>query len=462
MSQRVYLLIRGSFGLGSLFVSTLLLFFSVDLEAKPNIVLIVADDLGYGDVGCYGSTLNRTPHLDRLAANGLKFTDFHSNGPMCTPTRVALLTGCYQQRFGRLFDGPLSGVSDYDKGLPLEAITIAETLREAGYVTGAFGKWHLGYHPPHMPTRQGFDEFRGLASGDGDHHTHIDRSGREDWWHDETKVKERGYTADLLTRHAVRFIECNKERPFFVYLPHLAIHFPWQGPDDPPHRVTGKDYNRDKWGLIPDRKNVHPHVKAMVEAVDASVGEIVATLEKYDLAKNTLVVFTSDNGGYLTYGRDFRNISSNGPLRGQKGDLYEGGHRVPAIFYWPGRIKPGQVSDQTVLTMDLFPTFTGLAGARVSGQKKLDGIDTARLLFEGTSLPDRTVFWRKRDLRAIRRGPWKLVFSEDEEPELYHLEKDIGETPNLAESKPTLVRQLTAAWKNWEQEMDSDFRKDTR
>ena len=239
-----------------------------------------------------------------------------------------------------MFDGALSGRTARDHGLPLQAVTIAEILRPRQYATACFGKWHLGYIPPWLPTGQGFDVFRGLGSGDGDHHTHIDRSGREDWWHNNRIAMEEGYTADLLTRHSIDFIEQNEDAPFFLYLPHLAIHFPWQGPNDPPHRRQGKDYWNDKWGIIPDPENVAPHIKAMVESIDDSVGRIVAALERLQLTERTLVIFTSDNGGYLTYGSKYQNISSNGPLRNQKGSVYEGGHRVPAIFHWPGQIAP--------------------------------------------------------------------------------------------------------------------------
>ena len=284
-----------------------------DPHSKPNIIVILADDLGYGDPGCYGSEINATPHIDLLAKGGLRFTDFHTAGAMCSPTRASILTGRYPQRFGRMFDGALSGTTQRNLGLPLEATTIAEVLRKHGYATGCFGKWHLGYRRPLVPNRQGFDVFRGLVSGDGDFHTHIDRSGTADWWHNDRIELAEGYTTDLLTKYSVDFIKEHREGPFLLYLPHLAIHFPWQGPDDPPHRTTGKSWHKDKWGVIPDRGNVTPHVKAMIESLDASVGAIVAALRKWDLEKDTVVVFTSDNGGYLTYGKEFRHISSNGP-----------------------------------------------------------------------------------------------------------------------------------------------------
>ena len=221
-------------------------------------------------------------------------------------------------------------------------MTIAELLKQNGYATGCFGKWYLGYVPPWLPPNQGFDEFRGLASGDGDHQTHIDRWGRNDWWHNNRIAMEEGYTAELLTKYSINFIETHRDRAFFLYLPQLAIHFPWQGPNDPPHRVAGKDYEKDKWGVILNPGNVSPQLKAMIELVDKSVGEIVVALKRWKLGRRTVVIFTSDNGGYLNYGAQFQNISSNGPLRGQKGSVYEGGHRVPMIVSWPGTIAPAK------------------------------------------------------------------------------------------------------------------------
>jgi arylsulfatase A len=419
----------------------------VDAAQRPNIVLIVADDLGYGDVSCYGSQRNQTPNIDRLAVNGLRFTDFHSNGSMCTPTRAAMLTGRYQQRLGAKFDGPLSGKETRDHGLPLAAVTCAEVLQTHGYVTGMFGKWHLGYIPPWLPPSQGFDEFRGLGAGDGDHHTHIDRWGREDWWHNNQLDMQEGYTADLLTRYSIEFIEQHRSERFFLYVPHLAIHFPWQGPDDPSHRKKGQDYDRDKWGMVPDPGNVSPHIKAMVESVDKSVGQIVATLERLKLAENTLVIFTSDNGGYLTYGEQFKNISSNGPLRGQKGTLYEGGHRVPMICYWPHQIAPA-VTQVTALSIDLFPTLGALANVNTD-HLKLDGVDLTPLIFQGGELPERTLFWREDLERAVRQGPWKLCVN-DQLIELFNLDDDLGEQYDLSKQKPQLVQSLLDAWATWE------------
>lgn len=219
-------------------------------DKRPHIILVLADDLGYGDLSSYGNEVNRTPHLDRLAAEGLRFTDFHANGPMCTPTRAALLTSLYQNRFGRSFETALSPKTDRDDGLPHEVLTVAEALRAAGYATGMYGKWHLGYQPPNVPTAHGFDDFRGLLTGDGDHHSHISRSGEKDWWHNEQVEMEEGYSVDLITQHSIDFLKRHQEEPSFIYVAHLAIHFPWQGSDEERYRVEGAITGISaSWGL---------------------------------------------------------------------------------------------------------------------------------------------------------------------------------------------------------------------
>lgn len=426
---------------------------------KPNIILFLIDDLGYGDVGCYGNSMISTPNIDKLASEGMRFTDFHSNGPMCTPTRAALLTGKYQNRFGEKFEGPLSGKTQYDEGLPLEAVTIPEMLKEAGYVTGMFGKWHLGYKEPYLPTNQGFDEFVGLAAGDGDHHSHIDRWGREDWWQNNKPAMEEGYSVELITNHSKSFINKNMNNPFFLYIAHLAIHFPWQGPEDPSQRKKGNSYENDKWGIIPDRNNVFPHVKSMVESVDQSVGEILSTLQALNLHENTLVIFTSDNGGYIHYNQQFHHISSNGMLRGQKTEMYEGGHRVPFIAHWPGKIEEGIVSDETAMTFDLLPTFLSFAGNQYGKPNDFDGIDLSNHLFHQEKLPDRMLFWKMDDEIALRRGPWKLVKLGDHPAELYNLDQDISESVDLAEKHETLSEELWGKFQNWNAEMENSSMK---
>ena len=421
-------------------------------ESRPNLVLILADDLGYGDLACYGHPRNKTPHLDKLAEEGLKFTDFHANGPMCSPTRAALLTGKYQHRFGRHFESALSAKSPHI-GLPTSAVTIAQVLKKAGYATGMYGKWHLGYQPPHMPTHFGFDDFRGLLTGDGDHISHVSRSGREDWYHNENVEMEEGYSSELITKHSIDFMRRNSDKPFFLYVAHLAIHFPWQAPGEKAHRVVGKDYwSLEKLGPHPEGQ-VGPIVQAMVEAVDASVGKIMAALHKLGLNDNTFVFFTSDNGGYLEYAGKFEGeLSSNAPCRGQKAEVWEGGHREPAIAWWPGRIKPGTITHETAVTMDMLPTYAELAG--VAAPDDVDGTTLTPLLFEGKPLPERDLFWRKGENWAVRRGPWKLV-RKDRNLQLFNLDDDIGERKDVLAHKPALVKDFLASLKTWERDVDS-------
>ncbi len=418
----------------------------------PNFVFILADDLGYGDLACYGHPRNKTPHIDKLAEEGLKFTDFHANGPMCSPTRAALLTGQYQNRFGRPFESALSAKSPHI-GLPANAVTIPQILKKAGYATGMYGKWHLGYQPPHMPTDFGFDDFRGLLTGDGDHVSHVSRSGAEDWYHNENVEMEEGYSSELVTKHSIDFMRKNSGKPFFLYVAHLAIHFPWQAPGEEAHRVVGKDYwSLEKLGPHPEGQ-VGPIVQAMVEAVDASVGAIMAALHELGLDDNTFVFFTSDNGGYLEYAGKFRGeLSSNAPCRGEKGEVWEGGHREPAIAWWPGRIKPGTTTRETAVTMDMLPTYAELADVAVPDG--VDGMALTPLLFDGKPLPERDVFWRMRENRAVRRGPWKLV-AQGKNVRLFNLDDDVGERKDLSAQKPALVQGLLAALEAWERDVDA-------
>jgi arylsulfatase A-like enzyme len=420
---------------------------------RPNFIFIMADDLGYGDLACYGHPRNKTPHIDQLAEEGLKFTDFHANGPMCSPTRAALLTGRYQHRFGRHFESALSAKRPH-LGLPSDAVTIPQVLKKAGYATGMYGKWHLGYRPPQMPTHFGFDDFRGLLTGDGDHISHVSRSGTEDWYHNEQIEMEEGYSSELITNHSIDFMRRNKDKPFFLYVAHLAIHFPWQAPGEKAHRVVGKDYwSLEKLGPHPEGQ-VGPVVRAMVEAVDESVGRIMAAVRELGLDDDTFVFFTSDNGGYLQYADKFQGeLSSNDPCRGQKGQVWEGGHREPAIAWWPGRIRPGTVTRETAMTMDMLPTYADLTGVPVP--ETVDGTTLTPLLFEGEPLPVRDLFWRMRENWAVRRGPWKLVGTGNES-QLFNLDHDIGERTDLSAQHPALVRDLLASFKAWEQDVDAN------
>jgi arylsulfatase A-like enzyme len=417
----------------------------------PNIVLIMADDLGYGDLGCYGNEEIKTPNIDALAAGGVRFTDFHSNAPVCSPTRAALLTGRYQQRCG--IEGVITAKDYRHTGMALEETTFAEALKPAGYATALFGKWHLGYKVEFNPAKQGFDEFRGYVSGNVDYRSHYDLMGIEDWWDGIEKAPEEGYVTDLIANHGVRFIEKNKDKPFCLYLAHEAPHFPYQGRNDPADRGPGK--GKPGHGSREDRKGAY---KEMIEAMDEGVGRIVKKVRELGLEKDTFIFFCSDNGA--------TELGSNGRLRGSKGSLWEGGIRVPAIAYWPGRIEPNRVSAETVLSMDLFPTLLSIAGAAPSEKARLDGADLLPSWVTGASPPERTLFWRFNKQRAVRRGPWKLrVEKRDDasnrEYQLFNLDDDLAESHDLSQSHPEKVKELTSELEAWEKEVTAGVERRT-
>lgn len=410
----------------------------------PNIIIILADDLGYGDLSCYGSDTIETPHIDRLAARGVRFTDFHSSAPVCSPTRAGLLTGRYQQRAG--IPGVIYANPKRNRhhGLqPKQEVTFAELLTKAGYATAIFGKWHLGYLKKYNPLHHGFDRFVGYVSGNVDYISHVDGTGVFDWWHGLQKVHENGYTTHLITKHAVKFIENHRDQPFCLYVAHQAPHFPYQTPQSEPIREVGENKPR----TIPE--NVHEIYEVMVEEMDQSVGRIVQTLDRLGLTRNTFIFFLSDNGA-VRYG-------SNGPLRGHKGQLWEGGHRVPAIACWPGHIRPGRVTDQTAISIDLFPTILALAGVEAPEGLEIDGVNLLPLLLEGEPLPSRTLFWAYREQRAVRHGPWKLLLNapglRPGEPALFNLEKDLDETHNVASEHPRRVQRMLRKLEAWEKEV---------
>jgi len=420
---------------------------------KPNFIIIMADDMGYADLSCYGNDRYTTPNLDGLARDGLRFTDFHSNGAVCSPTRAALMTGRYQQRSGVddvVFADPAMGKRD-THGLHATEVTFAKLLRSAGYRTALMGKWHLGYAPKFNPVHHGFDEFRGFLSGNIDFHSHIDQAGFADWWRDLQLEDEAGYSTHLISRHAVRFIEENRGRPFCLYVAHEAPHSPWQGPKDPP--VRGPQAQAPLQGA-----EIARAYREMVQELDRGVGEIIATLQRLRLTENTFVFFCSDNGGTRE--------SNNGLLSGTKGTVREGGHRVPAIAWWPGRIKAG-ITNQTAITMDLMPTLLDFAQMPVPRGHKLDGSSLAELMLRGHPLSERTLFWAHANRFAVRHGPWKLLVNQPRDGDvkskpktsvvpgisLHQLQDDIGEKTNLAEKHPDRVRQLEAALAAWRKDV---------
>lgn len=411
-------------------------------KPTPNIIFILADDLGYGDLGCYGAPDIATPNLDKLASEGIRFTDAYANGAICSPTRMAFLTGRYQQRVG--MENALT-YQEMGRGIPPGGTTVATRLKESGYTNGLSGKWHLGYDEGRQPNAQGFDHFFGLLGGNHHYFQHMDRIGVHDLWRDTESVKREGYSTDLVTEDALAFIEENKENPFFLYLSHPAPHFPWQGPDDEDKLVEPK---KKSW-QTGDRETYI----AMVEHMDQGIGEVIDLIDKQDLGENTLIVFTSDNGGH-TYSR-------NTPMRDYKATLYEGGIRVPCIARWPGTIPAGKTTRQVAITMDWSATFARLAGIPADPSVE-DGIDLTPILTGEKAPVERTLFWRSRPgpkrknvevRRAVRDGAWKLLEIEGQPIQLYNLELDIAETTNEAENHPDLVKTLQSKITAWEKEV---------
>jgi arylsulfatase A-like enzyme len=347
----------------------------------PNIVLIMADDLGYGDISCYGNTTIHTPNLDLLAAKGIKFTDFHSNGAVCSPTRAALMTGKYQQRTG--VGGVITAKKHRDVGLSLNETTIAEEFKKHGYNCGMFGKWHLGYPKEYNPTLQGFDEFTGFVSGNIDYHAHIDQEGYLDWWKGDEIKNEKGYSTDLITEYGVKYIKENDPKntgkPFFLYLPHEAPHGPYQRRVDKTLRKVGKAGTERV-----EKDSISSIYKEMVKVMDDGIGKIIQMLKETEQYGNTIVVFISDNGA--------NRHGNNGNLKGYKGGVYEGGSRVPAIFSYPDVIEKGMINEQIILTMDLFPTLLDFIGQKPSAAN-IDGISIKDNLIHQIKLPQRDVFF---------------------------------------------------------------------
>ncbi|MDR1009919.1 MAG: sulfatase-like hydrolase/transferase [Opitutaceae bacterium] len=398
---------------------------------SPNIIIFLADDMGYGDSSVNGGWI-KTPQMEKLAAEGLRFTDFHASAAVCSPTRVGLLTGRYQQRAGipnvilaaERFPSHFAGLQQHENTLP-------KMLGQAGYATALFGKWHLGYYPEYNPMRHGFDVFRGYLSGNVDYHTHQDNQGRDDWWNGLKKKPEKGYTTALITKHTVDFIKQNRDKPFFIYVAQEAVHEPYQGPGDPPQR----DSNGKK--LKGPRRSIKDSYRDMMTEMDKSLGRIRDTLRETGLAENTIIFFFSDNGATKE--------GSNAPLRGFKGDMYEGGHREPAIAWWPGHIKPG-VSHDLAISIDLMPTFLDLAGIAAPADRPLDGVSLKNLLLENKPLGARKLYWNGL---AMRDGPWKLIM-EQGRPQLYNLDNDLSEANDISGEHPDRVRAMIAdldAWK---------------
>jgi arylsulfatase A-like enzyme len=409
---------------------------------KPNIVVIVADDLGYADVGFHGCKDIPTPHLDALAKSGVVCTNGYVSHPFCSPTRAGLLTGRYQQRFGHE-ENPKWLPNDKDVGLPLDQVTIADMFKKAGYSTGAIGKWHLGAHPSFHPNRRGFDHYFGCLGGG---HQYLEHNtfktdpmkARQEYFiplvRNETPVEESEHLTDVLSREAVAFVARQKEKPFFLYYAFNAPHTPLQ--------ATPKTLERVK-GITDEKLRKYA---ALICGMDDAVGQLMSKLKETGQLDNTLVFFFSDNGGPVGTVN-----CRNTPLRGAKGQMYEGGIRVPFVVSWPKVLKPGQF-ESPVSSLDVFSTSVAVAGAESPKGVTLDGINLLPLLqSEAKSSSDRALFWRTGggEAFAMRKGPYKLVKPNAKSTELYDLTTDLGERTNLARSKPDVLESMQKQLDDW-------------
>ena len=429
---------------------------------KPNIILILVDDLGWKDVGFMGSKYYETPNIDKLAKQGMVFTNAYANAPNCAPSRACLLTGQYTPRHG------IYTVNSSERGnarlrkiiptkntttLSTDKITIAEVLKEAGYVSASMGKWHMGNPPTLGPKEQGFD-----VNIAGNHAGHP-KSYFSPYKNLNLKDGKDGeHLTDRLTKEALSFIEINKEKPFFLYLPYYAVHTPLQGKEDKINKYKSKHATEE---------HSNPIYAAMIESVDDGIGEIMKKLDNLNLSENTIVIFFSDNGGN-------GGATAMDPLRGSKGMLYEGGIRVPLIVRWPGYIQPQSTCDTMVIGTDFFPTLTEIAEAKTTKDQIIDGKSIVKLLLAKEGFERDAIFWhfpaylqgnekgsrdkyfRTRPGSVVRIGEWKLIqYFEDSELELYNLRKDIGETKNLAKDRPEKTIQLKKILEEWRESVNA-------
>ena len=410
-------------------------------ERKPNIVLIFLDDQGYGDLGVYGCKDLRTPNIDSIAHNGIRCTDGYVSGPVCVPSRVGLLTGCYQQRFG------CDDVADP----PASALFLSERLKKLGYSTGMMGKWHLNYAGFRAkdtgtcyPLQRGFDEFFGFHEGahwflPGDEHAPnmFAKAYSVDLKRGKETVIEDEYLTTAFGREAVSFIERHKEEPFFLYLPFNAVHTPLEATDEDLKRY---EHIEGKARRI---------LAAMTASMDDAVGRVLETLRKHGLEKDTLIFYISDNGGH-----PIANASLNGPLRGMKGSLYEGGIRVPFMMQWKGVLPKGKVYSQPVMSLDVYATSLAAAGDS-QPSANIDGINLLPYTQgKKDSEPHESLYWRYIEMRALRKGKWKLIQQNAKRAvELYNLEDDIGEKRNIAKELPDKVKELETTYDAWNKQM---------
>jgi arylsulfatase A len=415
--------------------------------AKPNVVLIITDDLGSADLAVYGARDIRTPHIDSLARDGVRLTQFYANAPWCTPTRAGLISGRYQQRY-RL-ERPIGGegTAEGEGGLPARGHSLPQLLKNNGYATGLVGKWHLGYRPEHGPKAHGFDSFFGHKSGYIDYYAHTGDGGKPDLWENDTPVQQEGYATDLISERSVRFVEQHADRPFFLEVAYNAPHWPYQVPD---HPSIARDKGRH---LLPHDSptNTRADYVAMVERVDRGVGQILSAIDRLKLTGRTIVIFTNDNGGEW--------LSSNAPFFHRKASLWEGGIRVPALIRWPGRLPRGKVSRQVGITMDLHASILAATGTPAPASPRLEGLDLFPILEGRSPVVERTLFWRldapARQQRAIRSGDWKIVL-DGRSVLLFDLRTDIGERHDLSGKRQDIAHRLVPLVTAWEKDVDGE------
>jgi arylsulfatase A-like enzyme len=412
--------------------------------SRPNILFIVVDDCGYADLGCTGQTDYATPVLDRLAAEGVRFTQAYANASLCTNTRVALMTGRYQYRLPIGLVEPLRW-TDRDKpemGLPPEFPTLPSLLRDAGYDTALIGKWHLGYLPKYGPLKSGYDEFFGVMGGFTGYYTHIGDAGEHDFFEGETPLDKHGYVTDLLSDRAAEWVAAKSggERPYFLSLHYTAPHWPWSAPS-----VEAAAREREAVRSEITEGGSTRIYGEMMQVLDAGIGRVLDAVRRGS-GRDTLVLFTSDNGG--------ERFSKIWPFVGRKFDLLEGGLRVPQICWWPGHIPAGSVTDQVSITMDLTATCLAAAGVDASAEYPLEGVDLLSVL-SGSAAPfERTLYWRMRNRyqRAVRRGGWKYLKVVDREF-LFDIGYDPRERGDLSKKEPALLAELRKLWEAWDCDM---------
>lgn len=400
---------------------------------RPNIIIVVADDLGYGEVGEQPTDVP-TPHIDSIGKAGVRFTNGYVSCPVCSPTRAGLITGRYQQRFGHEMNPGPADNSDPQFGLPLTEKTLPNYLKELGYATGMVGKWHLGYRPELHPLKRGFDEFFGFLGGA---HSYLDaRADNANLILKGTQpVDEKEYLTDAFTREAVAFIERRAASPFFLYLTYNAVHGPMHASDK---RVA-------RFAHVADEKR--RTFATMMSALDDGVGQVLGMLRKKSIEENTLIFFISDNGGPTPV-----NTARNTPLRGFKGQVYEGGIRVPFSAQWKAKLPRGVVYDQPVIALDILPTAVAAAGGKAAAN--VDGVDlTPYLTGKSKEPPHAALFWRFGQQNAVRQGDWKLLHTGDGAPQLYNLRHDVAESKDLAGSEPERVRELQSAYNAWNSQL---------